>query len=96
MNESPFILESLVTDGEEDITKENFIQAHIVPNFENLKDAVSDRLPSMDEIKKIIGDEIKKINKRLPTFKKIKIFHIKEDEFEKTTTRKIKRHNKKD
>jgi long-chain acyl-CoA synthetase len=96
LNNSPFILESVVSDSEEDITKENFIQAHIVPNFENIKEVLADRIPSMDEIKKIIGEEIKKINKKLPTFKRIRNFHIREDEFEKTTTKKIKRHNKKD
>ncbi len=96
LNSSPFILESMVTDGEEDITKENFIQAHIVPNIESIREAISDKIPSMDEIKKVIGEEIKKINKKLPTFKRINIFHIREEEFEKTTTKKIKRHNKKD
>jgi len=96
LNNSPFILESVVSDSESDVTKDNHIQAHIVPNFENIKDAVADTLPDMDEIKRIIGEEIKKINKKLPSFKRIRIFHIRDKEFEKTTTRKIKRHRNKD
>lgn len=94
LNESPFILESVVSGSEKDVTKEDFIHAHIVPNIEKIKESLSDRLPSIEEIKKVIGDEIIKINKKLPIFKRIKNFHIRDDEFEKTTTKKIKRHTK--
>ncbi len=96
LNDSPFILESIVTGSEKDITKEDFIHAHIVPNIEKIKESFADRIPSVDEIKSIIGEEVKKINKKLPTFKRIKIFHIRDEEFEKTTTKKIKRHKKDD
>ncbi|MBN2853638.1 MAG: AMP-binding protein [Clostridia bacterium] len=91
LNENQFIFESMVTGSEEDITKETFIQAHIVPNIEKIKE-VFGKLPSGEEIKKFIEDEIKIINKKLPSFKKIKKIIIREDEFEKTTTKKIKRH----
>lgn len=94
LNDSPFIVESVVTGSEEDITKEDFIHAHIVPNIEKIKESLSGKLPSIEEIKKVIGDEVKKINKKLPVFKRIKIFHIRDKEFEKTTTKKIKRHSK--
>ncbi|MDX1358662.1 MAG: AMP-binding protein [Clostridia bacterium] len=96
LNDSPFILESVVSGSEKDITKEDFINAHIVPNIEKIKETLSGKLPSIEEIKKVIGDEIKKINKKLPAFKRIKIFHIRDNEFEKTTTKKIKRHSKND
>ncbi len=95
LNDSPFILESVVSGSEKDITKEDFIHAHIVPNIEKIKERFSGKLPSMDEIKKVISEEIKKINKKLPVFKRIKNFHIRDKEFEKTTTKKIKRHIKK-
>ncbi|MBN2558721.1 MAG: AMP-binding protein [Clostridia bacterium] len=96
LNDSPFILESVITGSEKDITKEDFIHAHIVPNIEKIKESISGRIPSLEEIKQIIGEEVKKINKKLPVFKRIKIFHIREEEFEKTTTKKIKRHAKND
>ncbi len=96
LNDSPFILESIVTGSEKDITKEDFIHAHIVPNIEKIMETLSSKLPSVEEIKKVIGEEVKKINKKLPVFKRIKIFHLRDTEFEKTTTKKIKRHNKGD
>jgi len=96
LNDSPFIVESVVTGSEKDITKEDFIHAHIVPNIEKIKESLSGKLPSIEEIKKVIGEEVKKINKKLPVFKRIKNFHIRDKEFEKTTTKKIKRHSKSD
>ncbi len=94
LNENQFIFESMVSGTEQDVTKEDFIQAHIVPNIEKIKEAFG-KLPSKDEIKKFIEDEIKIINKKLPTFKKIKKIIIRDEEFEKTTTKKIKRHKNK-
>lgn len=94
LNESQFIFESMVSGTEEDITKEDFIQAHIVPNIDRIKEVLG-KLPSKNEIKKFIEDEIKMINKKLPTFKKIKRIIIRDKEFEKTTTKKIKRHENK-
>ncbi len=94
LNDSPYISESMVTGSEKDITKEDFIHAHIVPNIDKIKEIFSDKLPSIEEIKKVISEEIKKINKKLPIFKRIKNFQIRNTEFEKTTTKKIKRHKK--
>lgn len=94
LNDSPFILESVVTGSEKDVTKEDYINAHIVPHLENIKESISNKFPSKEDIKRIIGEEVKRINKKLPVFKRIKVFHIRDKEFEKTTTKKIKRHTK--
>lgn len=45
-----------------------------------------------DDIFKSIQHEINELNKRLPTYKHIKQVEIRDKEFEKTTSRKIKRH----
>ena len=45
-----------------------------------------------EKIHEIIWEEIKKINKKLTSYKAIKNLEIKKDEFEKTTTMKIKRY----
>jgi len=45
-----------------------------------------------DELEKIIRAEVKKANKKLSGYKKIQHFDIREEEFEKTTTKKIKRY----
>jgi long-chain acyl-CoA synthetase len=43
-------------------------------------------------INEVIGVEIKKANAELTSFKQIRKFTIREQEFEKTTTQKIKRY----
>ena len=45
-----------------------------------------------EEIYKVIYDKIATINKKVASFKKIKDLELREVEFEKTTSRKIKRH----
>ena len=55
---------------------------------------VKEHYPNADEkeIEKVIWDEIKEINKTLPTYKYIKNLIVTKEEFIKTTTAKIKRH----
>ena len=45
-----------------------------------------------EEIHKVIYGKILELNKKVATFKKIKDLEIRDEEFEKTTSRKIKRH----
>ena len=49
-------------------------------------------LPESDEFSRLKGNMINQINRRLPSFKQVKAVEIRETEFEKTTTKKIKRH----
>ena len=49
-------------------------------------------IPSDEELHKLIWEEIKEINKKLSSFKWIKQLEIKKEDFIKTTTMKIKRH----
>lgn len=58
---------------------------YIEKNFEN---KLSDK-----DIYNMIWSDIKKINKNMVSYKAIKKLEIKDDEFEKTTTLKIKRNN---
>ena len=44
------------------------------------------------EIREQIAQAIKEVNKKLPSYKKIMNFDIRENEFIKTTTKKIKRY----
>jgi len=94
LNDNKFIFESLVTGSEKDITKADHIKAQIVPNMDKVKE-VFGKIPSKDEIRKFFEKEIKVINSKLPNFKKIKRIVIRDKEFEKTTTKKIKRHKNK-
>lgn len=78
------IAESVVVGREED----NGVQltAIIFPNYE--------KYPDMDEnaFRTEIQKQIAALNKRLPSFKQIHKLEFRKTEFEKTTSKKIKRH----
>ena len=44
------------------------------------------------EVEKIIKNDINQLNRKLPSFKQIRAVEIRTVPFEKTTSRKIKRH----
>ncbi len=89
LNKSEYIKESLVygVDGDEEDT---IVCAKIVPNMEVIVEKYG-QVPVPDELYKLIKQEVLKVNKKLSSYKKIKHFEIREGEFEKTTTKKIKR-----
>jgi long-chain acyl-CoA synthetase len=67
-------------EGGEDIT------ALIVPDFERFEGK------EFGEIEKYITKRADEINKQLPTHKKMAVIEVRKDEFEKTASKKIKRH----
>ena len=70
--------------------KELIITARVIPDREKIEELhgnISD-----DEIKKIIWEQIKGVNKKLTSYKAVKSLELKEGEFEKTSTMKIKRY----
>ena len=69
---------------------EPIVSASVFPDFDNIKRNFGENISS-EEIHKLIGSEIKKYNKSMPTYKYVKDFELRDTEFEKTTTRKIKR-----
>jgi len=93
LTRSPFILEALVS-GEEDSKQGEIISAQIVVDAEAFIElAEASHTKITDELlHKTISEEIEKTNKQLSSFKQIKKFYIREKEFEKTTTQKIKRY----
>ena len=95
LNESPFVLESLVTGQKDKETGEDFVHASIVPKIEIIKEKLNLKNITESDAIKVIKEEVKKINITLPVYKKIKDFSIQFEEFEKTTTKKIKRHKNK-
>ncbi len=66
------------------------VKAKIYPCIDKLKEFYQKEL-SKEEIEKHISDLIEKINDKLPAYKKITVWEIVEEAFEKTTTKKIKR-----
>lgn len=70
--------------------KELTISVKVIPNYEKIEEKYGKDLTE-DQIHDIIWEEIKKVNRKLTSYKAIKNLEIKKDEFEKTTTMKIKR-----
>ena len=94
LNENPLISESLVTGVPDDNTDEVYVNAQIFPNLDAIKEYLKGAIPQKEEIFAIIKDIIASVNKKLPNYKHIKSFIVKDEEFEKTTTQKIKRFGK--
>ncbi|HEY8500389.1 MAG TPA: AMP-binding protein [Clostridia bacterium] len=91
LNRSEYIKESLVYGIDSEDGEETIVCAQIVPNMEVIIEQFG-CAPEKEELEKIIKNEVKKVNKKLSNYKKIKHFDIREEEFEKTTTKKIKRY----
>ena len=87
----PEIKESMVYGKEEEKGKELTITARVIPNYEEIKTIYKKEL-SDEEVYNIIWNKIKEVNRELTSYKAIKKLEIKKDEFEKTTTMKIKRY----
>lgn len=78
-------------ESEDARDKELIITAKIIPNYEKIEELHGKDL-SDEEIQKIIWEKVKEVNKKLTSYKAVKKIEIKKDEFEKTTTMKIKRY----
>ena len=92
LSQIPEISECMVYGKkEEENDKELIITAKVIPNYDEINEKYGKDL-SLDEIHKIIWEKIKDVNRKLTSYKAIKKLEIKTDEFEKTTTMKIKRY----
>jgi len=93
VNRIPFVLESAVygaraADGDEEICVAVVANAEeFVRHAERLGTAVTPEL-----VEKVIDREIRALNRKLPPHKQIRRIRIRETEFAKTTTQKIRRH----
>ena len=68
------------------------VSAKIYPNYEQIKKNLKRQELTQEEIRQSIAEAIKEVNKKLPNYKKITQFDIRESAFIKTTTQKIMRH----
>lgn len=73
-------INEVIVFGEDDV-----IKAEIYPNYDLFEGR------DIEEIEAVISKEIKEINSLLPMFKQIQKIKLRANEFEKTTTNKIKR-----
>lgn len=88
INKIAGVTESFVY-GKEEEDGDYKVSAKIVYDKEIMKDVYG--IEDKDEIKEKLWQEIKRINKTMPTYKYIKEISVTDEEFIKTTTKKIKR-----
>jgi long-chain acyl-CoA synthetase len=90
LNKSVYIKESLVYGVDNDNEEDTIVCAKIVPNMEVIVEKFG-QVPVQEDLNNLIKQEVLKANKKLSPYKKVRHFEIREGEFEKTTTKKIKR-----
>jgi len=95
LNQSPFIMESLVWEGPAQRGQQvEEIQAIIVPHMERLDLHCKEQgTPLTDQlVEDLIRAEIRRVSARLVYYKRVRKFTLRWEEFDKTTTKKIKRY----
>jgi long-chain acyl-CoA synthetase len=91
---SPFIKEALVLAKIHPRTRTEEIHAIVYPDLEALDEygREKDLAINEQEIRVIVEGHIKKVNKGLAEYKRVRSLSIREEEFPKTNTQKIKRY----
>lgn len=92
LNRSPYIKESMVYGKDDEVYGDVVVSATIVPDIDKIQEESGDRPLLQEEIHELIHKEVKAVNKSLVIYKYIKDFRLREQEFEKTTSKKIKRY----
>ena len=93
INQSPFVLESLVIGRPLPGTTSEEVYAMVVPNYEHFEEegAMRGQPYSAEEIQSVVTAAVKSGLANLADYKRPKQFEIRDEEFEKTSTKKIKR-----
>ena len=84
------IAECMVYGKEVEGEKELLVTCRAIPNYTKIKELYGEKTEK--EIYDIIWNKIKETNKKVTNYKAIKNLEIKDGEFVKTTTKKIKRY----
>jgi len=92
LNQKLAIQECIVLGVNYDNDDETYVEAIVFPNMDFLKEKYGKEALDFSEISDEISNAISEVNKKMPNYKHIKKFHIRDTEFEKTTTKKIKRY----
>jgi long-chain acyl-CoA synthetase len=92
INKSPFVQESFVYGKFNTASGDTQVSVQIFPNLEVIKERFKAVNVSKEQIIEVLGEVVRNVNKNVPLYKHIKGFTIRESEFIKTTTQKIKRY----
>lgn len=91
LTDSEYIKECVVYGKEVENEIEPKVCAIIVPNFDAIRRDTEKFNINEEDLRKLIDNEVRKANHKMPSYKYVKEFEIQEKEFNKTTTHKIKR-----
>lgn len=90
LSKIPYVSESMVWGADNERNGDITIVAAIRPDMEEVE-AVIGKNPDEEAVKKLLWEEVDKVNAELPMFKKIRNIAVRNEEFEKNTSKKIKR-----
>lgn len=94
LNTTEFIKESLVIGIQKNEENEAYVHAQLIPDLEIIQEKLGLINPSKIELERIFKKTVAKVNNQIPNYKHIKSFEVRLEDFEKTTTQKIKRYGK--
>ena len=90
---SPYVAESVVSGVEDGVKNDIVITATIFPDLEEVKAKLgTEDDPTEEQIEEILKQVVADTNERLENYKKIKKTVLRMTEFEKNTSKKIKRY----
>jgi len=92
--QNDLIAECLVS-GREDEAGETIVRADIFPNEEKVREIFGDIPLDSKDVRDAIDQIIRSVNHGMVTYKYIREFDLRPTEFEKTSSKKIKRTYKK-
>jgi long-chain acyl-CoA synthetase len=92
LSRSDFIEEVLVIDKYNKEKNNTELVAIIYPDWEILDSYIAETKQGESDINEILREQINNTNKQIASYKHIHSFEIREEEFPKTSTRKIKRY----
>jgi long-chain acyl-CoA synthetase len=92
LNRNTYIKECIVFGKYDTNFADVTVAATIVPDYEKIEEEFGSSPLDEKEIYELINKAVKETNKQLVNYKYIRNFNVRKEEFEKTTTKKIKRY----
>lgn len=86
---SPYVSECLVS-GEDSQREDIILAATIYPDMEAVQEQLGEN-PEKEDIQALLEEEVQKVNQQLVSYKHIRRVVYRDTEFEKTTSKKIRR-----
>ncbi len=85
------IVESMVFQSDSDNKDDDVIVAGIYPDWNMLKEILGDKVNDDEEVVKYLWTLVNQVNEKNPPYKMIKRINLRHTEFEKNTSKKIRR-----